>query len=80
MNQGVCALEAAKAPVFVLMFHQLDEREDGDDIQDELLSMTGARSVPRVFIDGKFIGGGDETASQAASGELKTLLTSKGIL
>ena len=50
------------------------------DIQDELLSMTGGRTVPRVFIDGEFIGGGDETASLAASGELKALLTNKGIL
>ena len=24
-------------------------------------ALTGARSVPRVFIDGKCIGGGDET-------------------
>lgn len=32
---------------------QLDQREDGDSIQDALLEMTGGRSVPRVFINGK---------------------------
>lgn len=50
------------------------------EIQDELLAMTGSRSVPRVFIDGKCIGGGDETAALLTSGELKSMLTAKGIL
>eukprot|EP00803_Ostreobium_quekettii_P001906 evm.model.scf_3150.1 EVM.evm.TU.scf_3150.1 scf_3150:4091-4828(+) len=68
-------LEAGKVTIM-----ELDERDDGDAIQDELLSLTGGRSVPRVFIDGKFIGGGDDTARMAASGELKNILTDKGIL
>lgn len=59
---------------------ELDGRDDGDEIQDELLTLTGGRTVPRVFIDGKFIGGGDETASLARSGALKEMLTQKGIL
>lgn len=29
---------------------ELDKRPDGDAIQDYLLSITGGRSVPRVFI------------------------------
>jgi glutaredoxin 3 len=36
--------------------------------------------VPRVFVGGKFIGGGDDTAAKAASGELKMLLTDVGAL
>ena len=32
-----------------------------DDIQDALAEITGARSVPRVFVGGAFIGGGDDT-------------------
>ena len=51
-----------------------------DDIQNELASRTGARSVPRVFIDGAFIGGGDETAAMAKSGELQKMLEEKGIV
>nr|ACL28161.1 hypothetical protein [Dunaliella viridis] len=43
---------------------ELDARPDGDEIQDVLKEMTGGRSVPRVFIGGKFIGGGDDTLSQ----------------
>lgn len=59
---------------------QLENRDDMSEIQDELLAMTGSRSVPRVFIDGKCIGGGDETAALLTSGELKSMLTAKGIL
>ena len=46
----------------------------GESIQQELGRRTGATSVPRVFIDGKFIGGGDDTARLAASGALTKLL------
>ncbi|KAF4671217.1 hypothetical protein FOL47_001663 [Perkinsus chesapeaki] len=53
---------------------ELDGRKDCDSIQDYLLSITGGRSVPRVFIKGKFIGGGDETAAKAKSGELQKIL------
>ena len=67
----------AKSQLAVL---QLDQNDDGDSIQDYLLQLTGGRSVPRVFVAGEFIGGGDDTARLAASGELKKLLASKGIL
>jgi len=53
---------------------ELDERNDGDAIQDALQQITGGRSVPRVFIGGKFIGGGDDTVRLAQSGELEKLL------
>ncbi|KAK5971785.1 Glutaredoxin domain-containing protein [Trichostrongylus colubriformis] len=39
-----------------------------------VMSLTGARSVPRVFINQKFIGGGDETAVAAKNGTLAKLL------
>jgi hypothetical protein len=38
---------------------ELDKTPDGPASQDIMLSMTGGRSVPRVFINGKFIGGGE---------------------
>jgi len=40
---------------------ELDKTPDGPAIQDIMLSMTGGRSVPRVFINGKFIGGGEKS-------------------
>ena len=53
---------------------EIENRDDMNDIQDYLGSITGARSVPRVFINGNCIGGGDETAALARSGELEKLL------
>ena len=50
---------------------QLDERPDGDEIQDALLEITGGRSVPRVFIGGKFFGGGDDTVAALKNGKLE---------
>lgn len=36
--------------------------------------MTGRRTVPNVFINGKTIGGGDETYAKVKSGEIQKLL------
>lgn len=33
---------------------ELESRPDCSDVQDALKELTGARSVPRVFVDGKF--------------------------
>lgn len=45
-----------------------------EDIQNVLGEMTGARSVPRCFIDGKFIGGGTDVKKLFESGELAKML------
>ena len=60
---------------------ELDERKDldGGAIQDVLLELTGGRSVPRVFVDGEFIGGGDDTDALERSGKLELMLKQKGI-
>lgn len=49
---------------------ELDDREDGDEIQNILAEMTGARTVPRVFVNGKCLGGGTEVKKLYDSGEL----------
>jgi len=46
----------------------------GDEYQNELGKLTGARTVPRVFINGKFVGGGDDTSALHQKGDLKRLL------
>ncbi|CAF0880519.1 unnamed protein product [Adineta steineri] len=56
----------------VLELDQLPSKADA--YQDELGKLTGARSVPRVFIGGKFIGGGDDTSALEKRGELVKLL------
>ncbi|EER09299.1 glutaredoxin, putative [Perkinsus marinus ATCC 50983] len=53
---------------------ELDGRSDCAAIQDYLNEITGARTVPRVFIDGKCIGGGSETVALKNSGELQKML------
>jgi glutaredoxin len=58
---------------------QIENEPNCDDIQDALQQVTGGRSVPRVFISGKFIGGGDDTAAKQASGELLKLLQAAGV-
>eukprot|EP00397_Hematodinium_sp_SG-2012_P053399 GEMP01063714.1.p1 GENE.GEMP01063714.1~~GEMP01063714.1.p1 ORF type:complete len:116 (+),score=14.01 GEMP01063714.1:39-386(+) len=47
--------------------------------QDYLRDLTGGRSVPRVFIGGKFIGGGDDVAELQKSGKLVSLLQAAGV-
>lgn len=53
---------------------ELDLMENCSAIQDALKIVTGARSVPRVFIGGEFVGGGDDTVEKQANGELKRLI------
>jgi len=67
-------------PTEKIVVMELDERADGGDIQDYLGELTGGRSVPRVFIDGDFIGGGDDTDALARSGKLQIMLKEKGIV
>ena len=42
--------------------------------------LTGGRSVPRVFIGGNFVGGGDETEAAHRDGKLQALLEAAGAL
>lgn len=47
---------------------------------DTTVPVQGARTVPRIFVDGQFIGGADDVAALDASGELEALLKQKGLL
>ena len=49
----------------------------GIEMQEELLRMTGQRTVPNVFVNGKHIGGSDLTHAAARSGKLQELLDLK---
>ncbi|CCH46448.1 Glutaredoxin-C6 [Wickerhamomyces ciferrii] len=53
---------------------QLNTIDDGSDIQDALAEITGQKTVPNVFIDGKHIGGNSDVQSLKRSGELKKAL------
>ncbi|XP_041465660.1 glutaredoxin-like [Lytechinus variegatus] len=72
------ALENAGLQNYKLI--ELDENDNCDEIQDYLLNLTGARSVPRVFIGGKCIGGGSETKALQDEGKLTKMLQDNGAL
>ncbi|KAG8075051.1 hypothetical protein GUJ93_ZPchr0006g40889 [Zizania palustris] len=63
-------LELKKEPYVV----ELDQREDGSEIQDALSDMVGRRTVPQVFVHGKHLGGSDDTVEAYESGKLAKLL------
>jgi len=57
---------------------EIDKRQDCNQLQDIFQQLTGARTVPRVFIGGKCIGGGSEMYSIHNQGKLKPLLKDAG--
>ncbi|GMI18772.1 hypothetical protein TrLO_g14393 [Triparma laevis f. longispina] len=59
------------SPAFIV---ELDQIDGGADIQNELLSQTGQRTVPNVFVKGKHLGGNDDTMRAAANGKLSEML------
>jgi len=48
--------------------------ENGAAIQQYLLQKTGQGSVPSVFVNGKHVGGNDDTHAAAQSGKLAEML------
>jgi len=59
---------------------EIDGDKDCADIQDYMLQLTGGRTVPRVFIAGTCIGGGNETSSAHKSGQLEQKLRAAGAI
>lgn len=53
---------------------ELDEVEEGSAIQDYLAEITGQRTVPNIFIDGKHIGGCSDLSALDSQGKLEALL------
>ena len=59
---------------------ELDKRDDSSEVQDVLLRMTGARTVPRVFIGGKSVGGTADVEALVNSGQLEARLKEAGAI
>jgi len=72
------AKQAFKAIGFghVVQSIELDGLDSGmaQEVQDHLETLTGARTVPRVFVGHKFIGGGTDVVDLEKSGKLKPLV------
>ncbi|VDN08141.1 unnamed protein product [Thelazia callipaeda] len=74
------ALSTYRLPSDFYKIIELDEREDCDKILDVLLKMTKARTVPRVFINGKCVGGCDDTLAAQKNGSLDKMLKEAGVI
>ncbi|XP_065066657.1 uncharacterized protein LOC135692459 [Rhopilema esculentum] len=77
-NMAKDALKKAGLSNFTVL--ELEDRSDCSDIQDYLKSKTGSRTVPQVFIAGKYIGGGSECKQLQSQGKLKKMLQDAGAL
>ncbi|CDO92713.1 unnamed protein product [Kluyveromyces dobzhanskii CBS 2104] len=55
---------------------QLNQAEDGAEVQEALLEITGQSTVPNIFINGKHIGGNSDLQALNKSGDLDRLLAS----
>ncbi|XP_027699264.1 glutaredoxin 2 [Vombatus ursinus] len=53
---------------------ELDMHKYGSQFQDALHKMTGARTVPRIFVNGTFIGGATDTHRLHKEGKLLPLV------
>lgn len=53
---------------------ELDQIDNGAEIQGALLDLSGQRTVPNVFIKGKHLGGNDDTQAAARNGKLNEML------
>ena len=71
-------LKKYNIPEDKIEIQEIENDKDCSEIQDYMRQLTGGRSVPRVFVGGKFIGGGDETEAAHKSGKLKGILESAG--
>nr|QZX63202.1 glutaredoxin 2/3-like isoform 1 [Halisarca dujardinii] len=69
--------DAGAKKYFVL---EMEDLPECGAMQDYLASITGGRSVPRVFVGGKFVGGCDDTEAQAKNGQLQKKLKEAGAL
>ena len=53
---------------------ELNQMDDGADIQDALLGISGQKTVPNVFVNGQHLGGNDDTQKAIKEGKLQEML------
>eukprot|EP00850_Spirogloea_muscicola_P015703 SM000123S25815 [mRNA] locus=s123:54828:55508:+ [translate_table: standard] len=59
--------------------YELDQEQDGSQIQEALTQEYHQRTVPFVFVGGKLLGGADATIAANKSGELQKLLSEQQV-
>jgi glutaredoxin 3 len=76
-STGLALDDADKLAIIELDQKPVDEMAA---MQQHLGKLTGATTVPRVFIGGAFVGGGNDVAELAKTGALAQLLRDAGIV
>uniref|UniRef100_A0A1I7Y2I3 Glutaredoxin domain-containing protein n=1 Tax=Steinernema glaseri TaxID=37863 RepID=A0A1I7Y2I3_9BILA len=79
-HKAKAAIESFNFVPGALEWIEIDGRDDMNAIQDYMAELTGGRTVPRVFINGEFLGGGDDTAAAKSSGLLEKKLAEVGAI
>ena len=52
---------------------------DSDDLRQGIKNYTNWPTIPQLYVKGEFVGGSDIMMEMFQSGELKTLMTEKGL-
>ncbi|XP_070536047.1 glutaredoxin-1-like [Ptychodera flava] len=58
----------------------IHDRKDMVEVQAYFVELTGAKSVPRIFLDGEFLGGCEELEDMDGEGRLEDLLREKKLI
>ncbi len=58
---------------------ELDEEDEGPEMQDELYNLTKQKTVPNIFIGQNHVGGNSDLQAKYKDGQVKTLLAQAGI-
>ncbi|MES1916305.1 MAG: hypothetical protein MHM6MM_008137 [Cercozoa sp. M6MM] len=56
---------------------ELDNESEGSQMQAAAAQLSGCRTVPQVFINGKFVGDCSKTTALARSGDLQSLVNAE---
>ncbi len=75
-GNDVCAYCAAARMLFTKKGLSFDDiKISGDDeLSEEMLRLSGSRSVPQIFINDQLVGGFDELCALNKSGDLDRLI------
>jgi glutaredoxin 3 len=60
-----------------VVIYELDTMSNGTQIQNELLALTGQRTVPNIFVHNQHVGGNDDVQQKYRTGELQTMMLPK---
>ncbi|RPD65017.1 glutaredoxin [Lentinus tigrinus ALCF2SS1-7] len=69
------SLLTSKFPDVQTKIFELDEMEEGGEIQNYLAEKTGQRTVPNIFINQNHVGGCDSVTSLDSQGKLASLVS-----